>query len=244
MSGQNKSHIFAGVIPAGLKSSRPGGAVRAMLILEVALFMATAACCLWLTPRDRPLQWYHAGMWGLAVALPIFANLLHGDRPADSGLRVDNLISSSREALVVTLVLGAVVVAIGLAAAGWRPIEWHRIACDAAPIFAFAVVQQYAMQSFVLRRLRQSGVRTPLAVAITVMCFGLMHMPNPVLTAGTIAVAIPWCILFVRRPNLIALSASHCMLTLLVRSFWPKAWHLGLAVGPRVLERAHEHGWW
>ena len=232
------------MIPSRFRSIRPSPAIRALLKAEVALFMAAAAGCLWLTPRDGPLQWYHVCLWVLVIALPVCANLLHGDRPADSGLRLDNLLSSGRQVLIATLLMGVLVAVVGLAAPGRQPVDWRKIAQDAAPIFAFAVVQQYAMQAFVLRRLRQSGVAAPLAVAITVACFGFMHMPNPVLTGVTMAAAIVWCTLFVRRPNLIALGASHCLLTLLVRSLWPRAWHLGLAIGPKVIERAQEFGWW
>jgi len=215
-----------------------------MLIGEVGLFMIAAAGLLWLTPRHGPLQWYHACMWALVITLPICANLIHGDRPADSGLRLDNLVSSGKEVLMATLVLGVIVAVIGLIKAGWPVIPWRKVAADAGTILAFAFVQQYAMQAFVLRRLRQTGMTAAPAVFITVMCFGFMHMPNPVLTGLTAVVGVFWCTLFIRRPNLLTLSVSHCLLTLLVRSLWPKAWHLGLAVGPKVLERAQQAGWW
>ena len=85
-----------------------------------------------------------------------------------------------------------------------------------------------------------------MAVAVTVaaLLFGSIHAPNVVLVAVTTLAAIVWCTLFLRHANLFVLSISHCVLSVWLYYAWPKAWHLGLAVGPKALERMFKYWQW
>jgi len=232
-------------IPDSFRSPRPPPAVRAILLAEVAAFVAVVTGVIWLNPAPgQAVQWYNVVLWVLAVLLAAGGNLLHGDRPRDSGLRVDNLGVSAREACIVTGILAAAVAVAGAATWQWHYVRWAQLARRAGEILAVAAVQQYVLQAFMLRRLRQAGLAPVLAVAVAAVLFGALHAPNIVLVGVTVLAATVWCTLFLRHANLLVLSASHGLLAVWLYCAWPKAWHLGMAVGPKALERMTRYWAW
>jgi len=233
------------MIPDSFRSPHPPRAVRAMLLLEVAGFVAVVMGIVWLHPaRGEALQWYNVVLWALAGVVAVGGNLLHGDRLRDSGLRVDNLGVSAREACIVTGLLAAAVAVGAIVGGRWHIEPWPRLAARSGEILAVAVVQQYVLQAFMLRRLRQGGLTPLWAVIVASVLFGAVHTPNHVLVAVTTLGAIAWCTLFLRHANLLVLSASHALLSLWLYYAWPKAWHLGLAIGPKALERMARYWAW
>jgi len=233
------------MIPDAFRSSRPAARVRAMLLAEVLAFVAVMVGVIWLHPgKGRPLQWFNIVLWSLAAILPVGANLLHGDRLRDSGLRVDNLGPSAREACLATGVLAAAVAAGALAGRGWHVEPWPDVAARAGEVLAVAFIQQYLLQAFMLRRLLQAGLGRAWAVAVASGLFAAIHAPNVVLMALTAAAAVVWCCLFLRQANLFVLAPSHGLLSLWVYYAWPKTWHLRLVVGPRALEHLSRYWGW
>ena len=214
-----------------------------MLLAEVGLFVAVVMGIIWLHPaRGESLQWYNIVLWAAAVVLPVGANLLHGDSPRDIGLRLDALGPSAREACIATAVLAAIVGAASLAGGGGHFEPWPRFASRSGEILAVAMVQQYVLQAFMLRRLRQAGLPPAAAVTAAATLFAAIHAPNLVLMAATATAAVVWCSLFLRHANLYVLGLSHGALSLWLYYAWPKAWHLGLAVGPKAMDRL-THYW-
>ena len=225
------------------KLPRPPTAIRIFLVGEVLAFTAVMAACIWRQPSQvGGFQWWHALLWAAAVALPIGANVLHGDRPADSGLRTDNLRPAAGQALAATVVLALAISAVGLMAGGFSDMRWGKSLRLAATYVAVGLLQQYILQAFVLCRLRQAGLGTPMAVAGAAGLFAALHAPNWVLSGLTGGAAVVWCTLFLRHRNLLVLSVSHGVLAWLIYHGWPKAWHLGLAIGPRYLSRLARSG--
>ena len=223
----------------GLGPPRPSAAVRVLLFGEVIAFCAVVAGCIWLAPRgEETFRWYNVALWAAAVVLPIGANLVHGDRPRDSGLRIDNLAASGLEVAIVTCVMAVPIVAAGIIWGGFHGSSWTKVLTRAGEFLAGAFVQQYLLQAFVLRRLRQGGLAAPVAVLAASALFALLHSPNWVVVLLTFVGAIFWCSLFLRRPNLFVLTVSHALIALLVYHGWSRAWHLGLTVGPKAVERA------
>lgn len=226
------------MIPDSFRSSHPPPAIGAILLGEVAAFVAVVMGIIWLHPaRGEALQWYNVVLWVLAGVLSVGGNLLHGDRPRDSGLRVDNLGASAREACTAAALLAAAVGAAAIVGGRWHFEPWPRFAARAGEVLAVAVGQQYVLQAFMLRRLRQAGLRPLWAVIVASVLFGAVHTPNIVLVAVTTLAAIVWCTLFLRHANLPVLAASHAGLSLWLYYAWPKEWHLGLAIGPKAFER-------
>ena len=216
-----------------------------MLLAEVLAFVAVVMGIIWLHPaKGQSLRWYNIVLWPLAAVLSVGANFVHGDRPRDSGLRVDNLGASASEACVATAVLAAAVAAGAVVGRGWHFESWGDFAARSGEILALACLQQYLLQAFMLRRLQQAGLGRVWAVAAASVLFAAIHAPNIVLAALTAVAAIVWCILFLRHANLFVLALSHGLLSLWVYYAWPKAWHLGLAVGARAVERIAKHWGW
>jgi CAAX prenyl protease-like protein len=228
------------VFPGDLRSPSPCALVRGLLLAEVGVFIAAVAGCIWLTPHgEAPLQWYHVVLWSIAGCLPILANLIHGDHPRDSGLRVDNLAASALQVGGVTVSLGMVLVIVGLFFGGFdHPTDAQRVLRMGAGFVVGGLVQQYALQAFVLRRLRQAGLPSVAAVTVAVLLFAAVHWPNWVLVGLTIGGGMAWCAIFLRRPNLLTLGISHGLLALLAYHALPRAWHWGLAIGPKFFDRA------
>ena len=216
-----------------------------MLLAEVVAFVAVVVGVIWLHPGPgRSVQWYNVLLWALAAILPVGANLLHGDRPRDSGLRADNIGKSAREACAATAVLAAAVAAAAVVGRGWHFEPWPRFAGRAGQILALGFVQQYLLQAFMLRRLRQGGLSGRWAAVAAAVLFASLHAPNLVVAALAAAAAIVWCSLFLRHANLFVLGLSHALLSLWVYYAWPKTWHLRLAVGPKALKYIAEYWQW
>ena len=97
----------------------------------------------------------------------------------------------------------------------------------------WATTQQYALQSVILLRLEDSGLRggSPLAAATL---FSLVHAPNPGLMILTFLGGLLWCSTFRRYPNLFAVSLSHAVLAVVVASTLPAGVTGGYRIGPAV----------
>lgn len=204
--------------------------------------MAVIMGCIWLG-MDRPegSRWYHFVLWFLAGAVPIGANLLHGDRLCDSGLRIDNIASSAVGVGAAMAVMAACIVAVSLAIGGAHVAPWPRMASWGAEHVAGAIVQQYLLQAFMLRRLRQAGLTPRSAVVAAALLFAAVHAPNWFLVLMVAVSSIVWCSLFLRRPNLFTLAVSHGALAALVYYALPVSWHLRMTIGMRALRLAAEY---
>ncbi|MFW6133907.1 MAG: type II CAAX prenyl endopeptidase Rce1 family protein [Planctomycetota bacterium] len=227
--------------------SMPPPWMRVVLVAEVVGYVAVFAAYVWMAlPDAGRLGAWNAAFAVFAIGAPVALNLLHGDRPADSGLRVDTLAGSAREVAVATGVMGAGVVAVGLAAGGFHWDTGARFAERAGLYLGWGLVQQYLLQAFALRRLRQARLPTPAAVALAAGLFALVHAPNWPLVAVTFPAGVVWSVLFCRRANLLTLGLAHAGLAVLLYHAWPMAWHMGLAIGPEYLQRTADvarFGW-
>ena len=228
-----------------LRVSPAPAALRALLLAEVLVFTAVVIGIIWLRPgKGEPAQWYTIALWIVAAVLPVAANLLHGDTLRDSGLRLDTLGPSARQACVATAGLAAIVGAASLAGGGAHFEAWSRFASRSGAILAIALAQQFVLQAFMLRRLRQAGLPPAPAVALAALLFAAFHAPNVVLMGATAVAGAVWCTLFLRHANLFVLGLSHGILSLWLYYALPKARHLGLAVGPKALERLTRYWGW
>lgn len=97
----------------------------------------------------------------------------------------------------------------------------------------WAFQQQYLLQSFFFTRLESlmgDGWRPLLA---TVLLFSLAHIPNPILMAATLAMAVVFCLLFRRYRNIYALAVAHAMLGLSLAAVIPEPLvrHMRVGIG-------------
>lgn len=163
--------------------------------------------------------------------IPITSNLLHGDGLRELGLRFDNLWRSAFEVGIASVGLAAPIVAV--AALARRGLDL-RLGSGAAlvlyPVWAF--LQQYALQAFAYRRLREGLGRPGRAASIAALIFAVVHLPNAILVGCTMIAAYVWCRLYERAPNLFTLAVAHGWLAVLLNVSWPQTWLHTLRVGP------------
>jgi len=216
----------------GLASPRPPTWVRVVLILEVVAYVAamTWYLCVGLRVKAgvRPMDVF---FYAFAAAVPIGLNILHGDWLADSGIRLDNIAPAARDAAVATVIMGALVVAVGAVWDGFHWKGWLHLLERTGRYLGWGPLQQYLLQSFGLRRLRQAGLPAWVAVVSAAGLFGIMHAPNWTLVAISTGAGFVWCAMFLRRPNILTLGIAHGVLAVLLRYAWSDAWTGRLAVG-------------
>jgi hypothetical protein len=198
--------------------------------LEPLLFVSLALLYIWLVRPTRS-DLLKGPMLAVIVLIPFISVFLHRDALREMGLRVDNLIVSARDVGLVTLLGAVIVLGIGLLA-GARPRLHAGLLDDFLLYPLWGIVQQFAMQAFTYRRLREGIGGVAASAILTAFLFAAVHYPNLALALATAAGSYVWCRLFERQPNLITLALSHGWLAVLLRYSWPAAWLHNLRIGP------------
>ncbi len=164
------------------------------------------------------------------IAIPFLSTAVHKDTPRAIGLRLDTLPRSAVEVGIATLVGFGLV--LGLSAASGHGFRLSGRFFERAATYPFwGLVQEYALQAFVFRRLLESWGRPGWAALGASALFAALHLPNPVLSIATLGGGYVWCRLYHRHPNLLTLAVSHGWLAVLIQTALPGAWHHGLRVG-------------
>ena len=165
------------------------------------------------------------------TAIPICSNLLHWDRARDLGIRLDNLRDSGRLVVPATLVCSLLLVALG-AAFRWRSTMDLGAGLGAVGYVGWGFSQQYALQGFVHRRLRESMGGGRRSAAVSALLFGIVHLPNPALVVAVTVAGYLWCRAYDRAPNLFMLAISHAWLATLLMTSVPVEIHHVMRIGP------------
>ena len=152
----------------------------------------------------------------LSAAALAFSHWRFKDRLPSIGLRLDNLGHALRAAALPTLALAAVISLLGMAS-GMLQIGHGRMAWIYLP---WALLQQYVLQAFILRRFQTLWQRDWAAILSAAFLFALFHLPNYPLMAASLAGALVWCRLFVQRSNLLSVGLSHALLGILLALFF------------------------
>jgi membrane protease YdiL (CAAX protease family) len=101
-----------------------------------------------------------------------------------------------------------------------------------AGYFAFCLLQQVGLNSFLMNRLLTAFEKPEPAALVAGLVFGALHWPNPVLVPLTFigGVAMAW--LFAKERNILPLALGQAILGALVWWAFPLAWHHSMRVGP------------
>ena len=214
----------------GWRGSRVALVIVAHPVLQAFAFALLVLIYMWfVAPATGPAG--RAFCLMVLAILPVGSNLLHRDRASDIGFRLDNLGRSTLEVGGASVAGALLLAAVRLLAARDAPAP-NLPSVSAIVTYPFwGLLQQYALQGFVRRRLRAAwGPRASAAAAA--ILFGILHAPNPVLVPTTTLAGYLWCRLHEQRPNLFTLALSHAALALLVLELFPGTWHHSLRVGP------------
>jgi membrane protease YdiL (CAAX protease family) len=168
--------------------------------------------------------------WAVLTLIPIASSILHRDNPWDLGLRFDNLLGSGRDGLIATAA-GSCLIVLVSAGAGWESKVTARSLFTVTGYLFWALSQQYVLQGFVYRRLKESPMHPGLAPVVAALLFGVVHLPNPILAPATALAGYVWCRLYDRSPNLFTLTLSHALLATMLMNHVPVELHV-MRVGP------------
>ena len=146
---------------------------------------------------------------GIVIALTIW----HDARHREWGFAPRALLPGLWRALVLTLVLGIVILAIGAALGTLH--DRRDFLGSLAPLIVWGGAQQWVLQTAVLREAQRATSRNT-GIIIAALLFGAVHLPNPFLAPVTAVAALFWCRLYDRSPNIIPLALSHALGTLAV----------------------------
>jgi membrane protease YdiL (CAAX protease family) len=211
-------------------TTESGALTRFVTIAEVASIVISVMIAVWivvpLAPGNRALL---AVPTVLALALVLISQQLHGERLTDLGLGLSSLGKAFRLIALPTI---AAIVALLL-------IGWHYDSINfdentplkliGLPIWA--LLQQFILQGFIYRRVRSLTSTGTLAIVLTAIIFGFVHLPNLTLTLLTVTGACVWSWVYERAPNLYPLALSHGLASLFVMSTLPTWMLRSLSVG-------------
>jgi hypothetical protein len=200
---------------------------RVFMVVEALTLTGYIAWYIWQLQSAKPLSWVVFPIWLIA------SMALHRDTPKSLGWRADNLWPATRQGLPI---FAAFIISTCLA--GLWLGSYHRLPLRVTEpwrffaYFAFCLLQQVALNSYLTNRLLYALEEPRAAALVAGIIFAVLHWPNPVLVPLTLVggAAMSW--LFSRERNILPLTVGQAILGTLVWWVFPVAWHHGMRVGP------------
>lgn len=200
---------------------------RRVALPEAFLFASFVMAYIWRLQSSESNWWIVFPVW------LILSFAFHRDTPKTLGMRADNLWPATRQAVLPFAVLIAAISIAGLFLGALHRLPSHLIEPRRLlGYFAFCVLQEVGLQSFLMNRLL-AALEKPLSAALVAgALFSMTHWPNPVLMPLTFIGGTTLCWLFARIRNIIPLAIGQAILGSIVWWAIPVALHHGMRVGP------------
>jgi CAAX prenyl protease-like protein len=198
-----------------------------LALLDVVGLPCATMWIIWHEPPRVSYAW---------IALPLWlvgSIVIQRDTPKSLGWRADNLWPASRRASYLLGPMALALIVIGYSFGNRLPEAPGAFAPHHFwNYFAFCLLQQVTLNSFLSNRLYFLTHRVWPAAFIAAAIFATFHWPNPVLIPATFFVGAVMSWLFLRERNVLPLAVWHMALGILLGWALPLAWHHGLRVGP------------
>ena len=169
----------------------------------------------------------------LAFGFMIFSHWYRGETLRAIGFRLDNFVAAGRILLLPTVGAVTLVLILGWSLSNEAGFVLRPLKPQLLLLPFWALIQQYALQGFINRRLQMSvgkGLKVTLLVGLL---FALLHLPNPLLTSLTLLGGLIWAAAYQRHPNLFVLGISHALISLTLALVIPPGVINSLRVGFR-----------
>jgi hypothetical protein len=200
---------------------------RIFTLLEAFAFAVFIALYIWRLQFSHPYSWVVFLVW-LVVSF-----VIHRDTPKTLGWRADNLWPATRQAVIVFGICIVALSAVGLYLGALQRLPAHFLDSHRFfGYFAFCLLQQIALNSYLMDRFLFALESPPAAASLASIIFALLHWPNPVLVPLTLLGGFVMCSLFARQRNILPLTLGQAVLGGLAWWAFPIAWHHSMRVGP------------
>jgi hypothetical protein len=202
-------------------------AYRYLTLLEGISFSAIVALYIWHGQQARPNSWIIFPVWLIAS----FA--IHRDTPKTMGWRGDNLWKAVRQGAPIFLVFFVTVFLSGVFLGALHRLPAHFLQPHRFfGYFAFCMLQQVALNSYLMNRFLYAFQSRWLAALACALVFAGLHWPNPVLVPLTFVGGLAMCLVFANERNILPLTLGQAILGGLAWWAFPVSWHHSMRVGP------------
>jgi CAAX prenyl protease-like protein len=217
--------------PAPAREPSARISMRAVSALEIASVFVSVIIISWaIVPLQPSRRWVAALPALLAMALMINSQRARGESLREVGLGAGHFYNALRLLAAPTIVACAAFAAIGYSTGSFHRTSHFWATALWAPVWA--LIQQYASQAFVYRRVRflllgdggapgKQKRRTELAILLNAAIFSSAHAPNLSLMTLTFAGGLIWSWVYERAPNLPAIALSHAAVSLTMMTSLP-----------------------
>jgi hypothetical protein len=202
-------------------------AYRWSCLLEAVGFTGFVGWYIW------KLQAHEPWTWRVLLAWLVVSFVARRDSPKTMGWRADNLWRAARRAGWFFGGSSLLICFAGLFLGMLQRLPIHLIEPKRfGGYFAFCLLQQVGLNSFLTNRLMAAFERPVPAALLAGTLFAALHWPNPVLVPLTLVGGIAMGWLFATERNILVLTLGQAVLGALVWWAFPIAWHHSMRVGP------------